>query len=78
MAFWVGLIPPTLLNRFSDNAIDRPSVGADGIQQVDLGQGLITGGIIVIPVNPNQLWLMSQAGVAGTERVGKGELPENK
>lgn len=29
----------------------------------DLGRGLITGGIIVIPVNPDQSRLMSHLGV---------------
>lgn len=39
---------------------------------------LITGGIIVILVNPNQWLLMSQVGGDRTERGGRGELAKNK
>lgn len=78
MAFWATLIPPSAQSQ--TDFLIRLLIGCTAVPMAFsrlIGLGLITGGIIVIPVNQDQLCLMSHLGVLAQRKVGKGELTKN-
>lgn len=78
MACWATLIPPSPQSQ--TDFLIRLLIGCTAVPMAFsrlIGLGLITGGIIVIPVNQDQLCLMSHLGVLAQRKVGKGELTKN-
>lgn len=74
MAFWATLIPPSAQSQ--TDFLIRLLIGCTAVPMAFsrlIGLGLITGGIIVIPVNQDQLCLMSHLS-AGTEKGRKRRI----